>query len=283
MALREKVDPNLHPIQQTYELALRILKNFFGPAWVRDHILDATPKGSFLSRDTIEKVSLNRHVVRVIQLAEMIFNLQIVSGFDLVLDWLRNGQLEASFAALEGGSLLHDEGVAFRFVTPLGRKKSDYAIEFFHPNGELCCADAKFNLETRTLSEPVIRNSLLEARKKLPTDKPGYLFVKVSPEWIDAPESHDAFREFVTRALEKTTRLVAIDAFANATTFDNGQVRHHSQRSEFQNGNHRFSKSVDWTLLARFEPASPPETWLSLFQSVQARTITRTSGVAEGS
>jgi hypothetical protein len=47
------------------------------------------------------------------------------------------------------------------------------------------CADAKCALENTTLSTKAISNKLEKARKQLPSDEAGIIFVKTPPHWTN--------------------------------------------------------------------------------------------------
>jgi hypothetical protein len=94
-------------IYRTYRLALVFLACLFGPEWNKENVeptLDGKP--TFLRKGFTNQTEMDIYMIRIILLAEMLFNLQKVSGFDSVLDQIKNGMIETGYAELEVGKLL---------------------------------------------------------------------------------------------------------------------------------------------------------------------------------
>src|SRR5712671_5500791 len=102
---------------------------------------------------------------------------------------MRDGNIEGTYAELDFGRMLYLNQVPFRFVVPQGATGRDYDIEVEYPNGVIASADAKCKIEHTGFTENSITNTLKKARKQLPDDRPGIIFVKVPSRWIANPES----------------------------------------------------------------------------------------------
>jgi hypothetical protein len=247
---------------RTYALAMQILTMFFGLPWMETYVMANTPSSSFL-RSRLAETDL--HSIRVIHLAEMIFNLQKVAGLDEVLVKIRTGDVESGFAELEAAKLLYKYGIAFRFVETQGVRRKDYDLEFFHHNGMLVCADTKCKLETTDLTSNTIKNALNGARDQLPNDKPGYVFVKVPQDWLASSGFFEEFDALSKAFFRGTGRVVGIQCFASLVRIEQGIIHDNVQGREFRNEKHRFDPSLDWRLLTRYSEWLPePLSWIKL-------------------
>src|SRR5258708_3756508 len=73
------VDPNL--FYQCYLLACTLLRSFFGHPWLEEHIIGSGAP-AFLNTDNADFSMPHPQAVRVVRMAEMLFNLQKIAGFD---------------------------------------------------------------------------------------------------------------------------------------------------------------------------------------------------------
>src|SRR6266446_2875642 len=124
---------------------------------------------------------------RIMDLAELLYNLQNVRGFDECIARMRDGDIEGTHAELDFGRMLYLQQIPFRYVVPSGRKGSDYDIEIIYWNGLVVCGDAKCKVEATEFSAKTIDNTLEKAQRQLPDNRPGIVFVKVPPKWIEIP------------------------------------------------------------------------------------------------
>ena len=125
--------------------------------------------------------------LRIIDLAEVVYNLQHVPNFDSCISRMRDGDIEGTAAELDLGRMLYLNQVSFRYVVPQGVKGKDYDAEIIFPDRIVACADAKCALENTDLKAKAIFNKLEKARKQLPPDQPGIIFAKMPPHWMAAP------------------------------------------------------------------------------------------------
>jgi hypothetical protein len=164
--------PQVRENGQTESLALAsgVLRAFMNADWVERHIVADGRKKGFLSIDESDPHRREMSFFRVMDLAEVIYNLQPVPGFDECITRMRDGDVEGTYAELDFGRMLYLNRVPFRFVVPQGTTGLDYDIEVEYPNGVIACADAKCKIESTEFSENTIRNTLSKARKQLPDD-----------------------------------------------------------------------------------------------------------------
>jgi hypothetical protein len=171
---------------QTESLALAsgVLRAFMGADWVERHVIADRQKKGFLSIDESDPHRKEISFFRVMDLAEVIYNLQPVPGFDECITRMRNGDIEGTYAELDFGRMLLLNQVPFRFVVPQGTTGTDYDVEIEYSSSVIASADAKCKIEGTEFGENTIKNTLNKARKQLPDDRPGIVFVKVPPAWI---------------------------------------------------------------------------------------------------
>src|SRR5262249_8498711 len=130
-------------------------------------------------------------IIRWLEFAEMLLNLQSVTGFETVLDELFNGKIEPAFAELEIARMLAMFDWKFNFVQPIGRTKQDYDLQIFYPDGYKVCAETKAKIEATTPRPKSILKSINHASEQLPDDKAGVIFIKVPESWIKDVELAD--------------------------------------------------------------------------------------------
>jgi hypothetical protein len=118
--------------------------------------------------------------------AEMLFNLQSVSGFDTCLRQLASGQLESALAELQLGMMLYQAHHKFRYIDPNAISGKTFDLEIDFPNGATSGAEIKCKEDATELSIETVRNSLGEARSQLPAGGEGIVFVKVPQSWASA-------------------------------------------------------------------------------------------------
>jgi hypothetical protein len=136
-------DSVLHGQDKSFALGAGVVRRFLGEDWIDRHFNPDGLRG-FFTIDETTQMTRAMAAFRLIDLAEALYNLQDVPGFDECIQGLRDDHVEATFAELDFGRMLYLNRVPFRFVPPLGVKRSDYDIEIIHPNtSQIICADAK--------------------------------------------------------------------------------------------------------------------------------------------
>jgi hypothetical protein len=173
-------------------MAEAIVCRYFGKQWYLDNIVQdakhSRPTG-FLRLEFTPEFEGKRKYSRLLDSAEMLFNLQYVEGFDGRVDQMRSGQIEPTFAEFDFARFLFVHDIAFKFVTPSGVKGKNYDFRIEYSDGREACADAKCRLESTEVRADTITDSLNRARGvNLPPDKPGIVFVKVPQTWFDQVE-----------------------------------------------------------------------------------------------
>jgi hypothetical protein len=203
------------------------------------------------------KSRLDLSCFRIIDLAEVLYNLQNVSGFDACIAKMRNGDIEGTYAELDFGRMLYLNRVPFRYVVPHGTKGEDYDVQIIYPDGVIACADAKCKIDSTDLSENGVKNALTAARKQLPNDMPGIIFVKVPPHWMKNPDSPGRMRAVAKDFLRGTGRIVSVKYYVAPVDFENGFLRQQHAFDETNNPRNDFDKARDWKLFHKVDV--PPE------------------------
>src|SRR5260370_3260882 len=112
--------PHQSPTVHAYQISQAVIRKFLGLEWVQTHIWTSTT--GYIRHDISSVLARETYYMRTTLLAEMLYNLQIVKGFDNCLTELEGGQIESAYAALEIARLLctqaTDRGMQFYFVTP---------------------------------------------------------------------------------------------------------------------------------------------------------------------
>ena len=248
-----------------------VIVNFLGLDWFVAHIRHDTAGPGFLRLDFSSDPRREATVFRVVELAENLLNLQHIKGFDACIAQMRAGaeKIESTCAELDVGRFLYIHDVEFRFVVPQLRKRADYDLEVIYPGGLVIPADTKCKFEATAINPDSVRNSLNKARKQLPPDRPGIIFVKVPRTWIDDPTTGRALIAAGREFFRSSGRVVSVKFYVSVLDTGNGMVLHRHAFRELTNENSRFHGGRNWDLFTDYEvPASwngmPPK-WQRLF------------------
>jgi hypothetical protein len=241
---------------RAYHLAVFVFRRLLGQEWIdRTFSEKADNVCGFLNPDGFDygsnELAIHRH--RVIDLAEDVFNLQVVEGFSSPFGQLRTGSVETAVAELEVASMLRKLDVDFRFVIPTRRRGDDYDLEIKFPDGRVALADTKCKLERTPFGEATISNTLSETRSQFPPEKPSIVFLKVPQTWLSKEHGGTAIQEPLRKAtyrfLGATTRVVSVKYFFRNLEFTpSGLVYSTSEYIEFSNRKLPFAAAGSWNL-----------------------------------
>jgi hypothetical protein len=81
------------------QLCIAVLRAFLGQEWIERHVESTRPGFLNMSGQTLD--GRERRVMRRVALAEMLFNLQNIPGFDSCLEKLAAGDIEATYAVFD--------------------------------------------------------------------------------------------------------------------------------------------------------------------------------------
>jgi len=264
-----------NPDWSTWTLATSVIGHFLGKEWVKTNIPHqdgASSKGFFqMDFSSIERREFK--TARILDLAETLFNLQHVSGFDDRTAYMRTADPETALAELDLGRFLYIHGVDFRFVIPTGQRGQDYDCAITYADGRTACVDAKCRTESSEIRPEHIQHSLQAARKKnLPRDEPGIVFVKVPQTWLETSDVRRGLVKVASDFLRNDTERVVLVVFYCSVYFLLEEQRMMVLRhllEEVENPKHRFARAKSWRLFKGFEVphewnGMPPK-WHRLF------------------
>jgi hypothetical protein len=247
----------LNGVQESLLLAGAILKYYFGQDWLNKYLLPDATKPNYL-RIVADTISQDRTALRAIDLAEMIYNLQHLRGFDECIAKMRNGDIEGTYAELDLGRMLYLYKVPFRYVVPQRIKKGqDYDVEIEYSDGVIARAEAKCNIESTMFGESTIRNKLDSARKQLPPDRPGIVFVKVPPKWMDENEFFKMTNNVAQSFLRGTRRIVSVKFYVSPISVEGDYTKQRHAYKEISNPDTNFGAKKNWDLFYKMD--LPPE------------------------
>jgi hypothetical protein len=259
-------------------MATLVLKHFFGLDWINKHIdPDASRPGPLTLAGSPSELEYAK--IRVVDLAESIFNLQKIKGVHECINRLRTAnELEPTIAELHIGKMIFANDWPFEFVIPSPGRTYDFEIQY----GEFkVCADAKCKVDQLVPTSSSISNTLKHKRKQLPKDGPGIFFVKLPQEWME----HDGWQRITVQG--------AIDFFAQGTgrvssvvfylepihllSFGEQKGQHYIAQQghyfyEVANPRRRYGKELDWKLFDNWRPtdyaswSAMPAKYVRLFE-----------------
>ena len=164
-------------------IQISIICHFLGRKWYEEHAFVTSPKRSFLYPHFGTDGLASIWSMRILNLAEMLFNLQAMDGFRERLTQMTLDQLESTLAEFQIGMMLHQDQIAFRYLDPATVTGESPDIEIRLTGGATALAEIKCKIEETEISEKTILYTLNKGRKKLPEGKPGLVFIKVPQEW----------------------------------------------------------------------------------------------------
>ena len=223
----------------TYGLALQVLRMYFGVTWSERHIMDDSAPRGFLNQWDDGGFRTNASFRRIIDLAEMLVNMQNIPFIHNCMDQVQAGAIESAFAELEVGKILFSAGKTFRYVTPVGKAKSDFDIAINLYDLMWVCADVKAKIESTAISSGTIVKSLKRARSQLPDNFPGVVFLKLPSDWFTSP-TIKLVTEGVGRFFNDTRHVVTVMAYFSHDRLQHGRVRTSLETAEYYNIKNRF-------------------------------------------
>jgi hypothetical protein len=229
---------------------LAVIKHFLGEEWIEEHVSPQRGADGFLRVIPGQAAATQISTFKIVDFAELLYNLQDVSGLDACIDRIRRGTIEPTYAELDLGRMLHCGGIEFRFVEPQQKKGSDYDIEIGLSDGLLVCADAKCKVESTDFSVETVRRSLEKARTQFPKDRPSMIFLKIPDLWIQQQLLGTSLNDIAEQFLRGTGRIVAVKFYFSRTRYSDKALTHEHAFREISNPNNRFDPSRNWDMFA---------------------------------
>lgn len=236
--------------KRSFWLAVSIVKYFFGQEWVDEHVSPERTTAGFLRVPLGEGTDTQISTFKIVDFAELLFNLQDILGFDTCIDRIRRGVIEPTFAELDLGRMLYSGNVEFRFVEPQQTKGLDYDIEITLSDGLVVCADAKCKAEATDFSVDSVRHSLKKARTQFPENRPSIIFMKVPHRWFEEPIHGVSLNSIAETFLRETGRIVSVKFYVSHIGYRDKAISHDLTFKEISNPNNRFDPARDWNMFA---------------------------------
>ena len=243
-------------MQNDTQIAVLIIKAFLGMPWLDRHVSEETKTAGILTiRGTILEQNLAR--VRIVDLAESLFNLCRIRGFSDCIERMKTAKNpEPSMAELHIGKMLYANDWSFRFIVPQGKRGDNYDLQIRCHN-QTVCADVKCKINSLVPDSNTITNTLKDSRTQLPADKAGVFFVKIPQEWM----KHAGWEKATVQGakdffLQGTGRIVSVAFYAEPIHLlgNIAQQGHHFY--EVVNPRRRFGRNIDWKFFQRWLPAN---------------------------
>jgi hypothetical protein len=253
----DKIPKEYNGVQQSFVLASAVVRGFLGEKWFDLHIMPNRRKPGFLTMDGTDATTLDKSAYRLMDLAELLYNLQHVVGFDEYITRMRDGDIDGTYAELDFGRMLYLNQIKFRYIVPSGVKGSDYDVDVIYPNGLTVCGDAKCKIEATEFGVKTIDDTLRGARRQLPDNQPGIVFVKIPPRWLETPNFAHVCHAVAWDFLRTTQRIVSVKYYAAPLSFMNGILAIHHAFMEISNPITDFGNDQNWDIFRRH--ILPPE------------------------
>ena len=206
-------------VWRVYGLAQYVLAYFLGMDWVSSHVHRPADAADYLRAGPTSGPGARpddggRHLLRVINLAELLLTVQHVPGFESPLKQLQSDSVEATIGELTAAMILIRNGTPVRFGTSVRQSNETFDLEVQLPSGARGCCEAKSKVESTALSDASIRQSIRDARAQLPSNAPGIVFLSVPQTWLDDPAFRVRLETGVADVLRNTGRIVSVIAYA---------------------------------------------------------------------
>ena len=202
----------------TLGVAVEILRFFMGFDWVDKSCFAVFSKPTphvttlrgFLNTNQQDPEAQFRWMERITRLATLLYNFQNTPGIQHRIATLHLADVESALGELECARLVNRPGRQFRFVIPVGLKGADYEAEFITPAGRPVCCEIKTKASTTNLSERTIWNTCEKARRQLPEDRPGIIFIRLPEEWCKKAGGQHTVQAGIDKVLRQSSRIVAV-------------------------------------------------------------------------
>jgi len=237
------------PTDGGFMISTLVIRHFFGIEWLEKHIYPHATRGGFMRLDANDMERSRLQAFRVIDLSELLMNLQNIEGFAELIERMKTHDPEPYMAELRVGRILYINDANFRFIPPAGKERgSDYDLEIIYPDGTIVCGETKCKIEGTAASAATIENALKHARKQLPDDRPGMIFVMVPQQWLEKGAER-LMIETAIKFFKGTSRVVSIKFYTEPLAFFDGKMSQGHKYKELSNPHNKFQADRKWDLL----------------------------------
>jgi hypothetical protein len=253
-----------------FVLAITLIKFFLGNAWTQRFVLNVrTDKNGdgFFRVDFASQNAEDIKLLRVLDFAEVLFNLQHIRGFHDRLGQMRSGLIESTFAEFECARHLFTHAVPFEFWKAEGVPGGhNYDFIIGYSDGARACADAKCRLDQTEVRPRTITSRLKEARKQIPDGQTGIVFVKLPATWVRTETTRAEIRRVAMDFLGNSNRIASVILYSPIPLqFGDEKITWVVHSHEEYLNPKRLER--DWTVFKDRVPLrdGAPESWTRLF------------------
>jgi hypothetical protein len=177
----------VEPLPLLLAMSGDVLQHFLGKQWVLDNVFERSPLDAHFSFGAENSIERYQFSDRVIALAEMLFHFQTIAGIGGRLESLKSSSVETGVGELEGAKFLYTSGIPFRFNAPTNQRGLDFDVTIEQPSAPTINCEMKCKLVSTELGVATVANTLQTARKQLPPNEPGLVFLKIPEIWVQQP------------------------------------------------------------------------------------------------
>lgn len=193
-----------------YYIAGLVIENNLGSDWYNAHVQSGNRRNSsnaFLRSAPSTPMERRDHFLRVRELGRRLFELGQEDFIDLLIDNLKQRDLEGALFEADVIRMLVSLPVVVALRETSGVKGDDYDIDLWLEPETPLAIEAKTRAETGPFSDKRLTKTLENARTQLPKDGLGAVFVKIPTPWLDDAEYQQQHADVVEDFLRRTTRV----------------------------------------------------------------------------
>lgn len=167
---------------------------------------------TYLRMDTVKEDTNQDQIVRgarLFSLAEALYNLQHVDGFERLLKDIENGNVQSAWEELSFAMFFLSRNISFRFVEPSTKPNEKTPDLEISVEGVLLPCEVEGKEEATQPTEKTVYNTLEHARRQLPKDCPGLICLKIPELWKGSPAIPTVFSA-INCFFSATERVVAV-------------------------------------------------------------------------
>ena len=192
---------------QWFAMAQEVILRTLGPEWWKANCTTTSERADpFLRLPTASEGHRSDFEHRIVRLGHMLYQLQDCTGYEDFIEGLKSRDLESTFFELRVAALLKDAGHSVRFVKESSRRGSDYDLSVTVETTPVH-VEAKSKRSGDALNAKSLRNKLKAARKQLPPEGPGIIFVGAPIEWAMQVGAEKEIGSVLASFLRETGRV----------------------------------------------------------------------------